>query len=177
MIKYSCQQCNHSEERSIRNWSCECPICFTMMSAEPPKDDYNLCDYCGEVLPSNKHKCACGNHYLIHWEAEEPLVNATIVKEILHCKATNTTTPFTCRSCGRIHAIYRTTKVNAFCSCGSLMDQDVVDLRKFRLSKRYSQQLMANILEISLRNYTDIESGRRTPSVKTLCKIGNICRY
>lgn len=164
-VLYTCQTCKATETRSIPHWKIQCDHCEGTMTTEP-SGDYSLCPYCGTIHASHVRQCSCSATMLVNAYAEEPEVNASIIKEIRQCIRAGTTTHFEC-TCGRVTELFRTTQSHCFCVCGELMEQSVPDLKQWRTERGWSQRLAALELEISLRSYIDIENGKRKPCAKT----------
>lgn len=146
-------------------WSIECGCDGVLRSKFS-----SICSMCGEIHHKPTKQCQCGNTMLTHYYEDEPEVNAPLIKEIIDCIKNNITTTFECK-CGKRHAIYRTSQVNAFCvCCGKLMEQSIADLKEYRKKRGWSQRLMAAEIGISLKTYVGIESGTVSPSARIRSK-------
>jgi len=174
MKTYTCSKCSHKEQRSIEGWTCECKHCLSPMTTIPT-NDHTLCSHCGTTHESYLRQCHCGNTMLTHYYSLEPDINSTIIQEIRQCISEGVTTEFRC-TCGKSHAIYRTSQVNEFCHCGLLMAAESPDLLKFRINKRWTQALIASELNISERYYRELELKQRSPSAKLRIKIDNMMK-
>jgi len=104
--------------------------------------------------------------------ADEPGVNEGVIANIRKNVASQNSTRYCCKECGKEESFFTAKPMASFCSsCGSRMEKANVDLKKLRLSKRWSQALMASELDISKRYYRELELKQRKPSSKLRLKI------
>ena len=116
---YKCNNCDHTEQRSIPYWHIECRVCETGILTATPAGDFVICQVCGEIHNPMTRQCPNdGNTMLTFFYADEPKVNSDNIKEINHCRATGTTQHFECTVCQRSYDIFRSTASHIFCNCG-----------------------------------------------------------